>query len=158
MWTLEISWARKKVSRSIYVSQKREPHLFLGLYLIEVHMYDALCLIFMILVSLENVKKYSHVVARLPQRLKSTLFEIFSTLRVPFGHPPFEKISNNVDFSLWGKQCICPAKMRPKLWKSHIVLQKHTRVYHTCAKQSANQRKNAQNILFTQSFSGNFCK
>ena len=84
---------------------------------------DALCLIFMILVSLENVKKYSHVVARLPQRLKSTLFEIFSTLRVPFGHPPFEKISNNVDFSLWGKQCICPAKMRPKLWKSHIVQQ-----------------------------------
>ena len=61
---------------------------------------SALCLIFMILVSLENVKKYSHVVARLPQRLKSTLFEIFSTLRVPFGHPPFEKISNNVDFSL----------------------------------------------------------
>ena len=59
-----------------------------------------LCLIFMILVSLENVKKYSHVVAQLPQRLKSTLFEIFSTLRVPFGHPPFEKISNNVDFSL----------------------------------------------------------
>ena len=41
----------------------------------------ALCLIFMILVSLENVKKYSHVVARLPQRLKSMLFEIFSTLR-----------------------------------------------------------------------------
>ena len=60
----------------------------------------ALCVIFMILVSLENVKKYSHVVARLPQRLKSMLFEIFSTLRVPFGHPPFEKISNNVDFSL----------------------------------------------------------
>ena len=49
----------------------------------------------MILVSLENVKKYSHVVARLPQRLKSTLFEIFSTLWVPFGHPPFEKITNN---------------------------------------------------------------
>ena len=43
----------------------------------------ALCLIFMILVSLEKVKKYS-------QRLKLTLFEIFSTLRVPFGHPPFE--------------------------------------------------------------------
>ena len=51
---------------------------------------DTLCLIFMILVSIENVKKYSHVVAQLPQRLKSTLFEIFSTLRVPFGHPPFE--------------------------------------------------------------------
>ena len=61
------------------------------------------------------------LVAWLPQRLKSMLFEIFSTLRVTFGHPPFEKISNNVDFRLWGKQCICPAKMRPKLWKSHIV-------------------------------------
>ena len=58
----------------------------------------------------------------LPQRLKSTLFEIFSTLQVPFGHPPFEKISNNIDFSLWGKQCIIPAKMRPKLWKSDIVM------------------------------------
>ena len=57
-----------------------------------------------------HLKKYSHVVARLPQRLKSTLFEIFSTLRVPFRHPPFEKISNNVDFSLWGKQCIVPQK------------------------------------------------
>ena len=41
---------------------------------------DSLCLIFMILVSLENVKKYSHMVARLPQRLKSTLFGIFYTL------------------------------------------------------------------------------
>ena len=68
----------------------------------------------MILVSFENVKKYFHVV-------KSTLFEIFSTLRVLFRHPPFEKISNNVEFSLWGKQCICAVKMRPKLWKSHIA-------------------------------------
>ena len=81
----------------------------------------ALCMIFMILVSLENVNKYSHVVARLPQKLKSMLFEIFSTLRVPFGHPSFEKNSNNIDFSLWGKHCISPTKMRPKLWKSHIV-------------------------------------
>ena len=44
-----------------------------------------LCLIFMILISLENVKKYSHVVARLPQRLKSTLFEIFSNVGYPSG-------------------------------------------------------------------------
>ena len=43
--------------------------------------HHPLCLIFMILVSLENVKNFSHVVARLPQRLKSTLFEIFSILR-----------------------------------------------------------------------------
>ena len=46
---------------------------------------EALCVIFMILVSLENVKKYSHVVARLPQRLKSTLFEIFSHSGYPSG-------------------------------------------------------------------------
>ena len=37
------------------------------------------------------------VVARLPQRLKSTSFEIFSS-------PKF--FSKNIDFSHWGKQCI----------------------------------------------------
>ena len=63
----------------------------------------------MILVSLENVKKYSH------------MWLHCGTLRVPFWHPPFEKISNNIDFSLWGKQCVCPVKMRPKSWKSNIV-------------------------------------
>ena len=62
------------------------------------------------------------MVAQLPQRLKSMLFELFSTFWVPFGHHLFKIFSNNIDFSLWGKQCICPAKMRPKLWKSHIVL------------------------------------
>ena len=29
---------------------------------------------------------------------------------VPEGYPPFEKIANNIDFSLWGKQCIVPRK------------------------------------------------
>ena len=57
-------------------------------------------MIFMILVSLENVKKYSHVVARLPQRLKSMLFEIFLNGGCPKGTRRVEKISNNVDFSL----------------------------------------------------------
>ena len=65
---------------------------------------STLCLIFMILVSLENVKKYSHVVAWLPQRLKSTLFEIFSNGGCPKGTRSVEKISNNVDFSLWGNR------------------------------------------------------
>ena len=32
------------------------------------------------------------VVARLPQRLKSMFFENFSSLRVPFGNPPLEKM------------------------------------------------------------------
>ena len=40
------------------------------------------------------------VVARLPQRLKSTLFEIFSHSADLFGDAPFKKISNNMDFSL----------------------------------------------------------
>ena len=52
----------------------------------------ALCMIFMILVSLENVKKYSHVVARLHQKLKSTLFEIFSHSAGPFGTALFKEI------------------------------------------------------------------
>ena len=56
----------------------------------------------MILVSLENVEKYSHMVARLPQRLKSMLFEIFLNGGCPKGTWSVEKISNNVDFSLWG--------------------------------------------------------
>ena len=43
----------------------------------------------------------------------------FFSLQVPFGHSPFEKISNNVDFSLWGKQCICPAK-RDQNCENHI--------------------------------------
>ena len=60
---------------------------------IQVCIHTALCLIFMILVSLENVKKYSHVVSRLPQRLKSTLFEIFSTLWVPFARAPSVRIN-----------------------------------------------------------------
>ena len=53
-------------------------------------------MIFMILVSLENVKKYSHVVARLPQRLKSTLFEIFSHFADPFGAAPFKKFQTTL--------------------------------------------------------------
>ena len=38
----------------------------------------------------------------LPQRLKSILFEIFSNEAAPKGPLEWEKISNNVDFSLWG--------------------------------------------------------
>ena len=43
----------------------------------------------------------------------------FFEWRGPEGYP---EISNNVDFSLWGKQCICPAKMRPKSWKTDTVI------------------------------------
>ena len=70
----------------------------------------SLCVIFMILVSLENVKKYSHVVARLPQRLKSTLFEIFSNRGCLKGIQSVEKISNNVDFSLWSNRATTQSK------------------------------------------------
>ena len=51
----------------------------------------------MILVSLENVKNVFWVVAQLPQRLKSTLFEIFSHSAGPFVAAPFEKVTNNVE-------------------------------------------------------------
>ena len=51
------------------------------------HAYTyALCVIFMILVSLEMSKYVLWVVVRLPQRLKSTLFETFSSLRVHPSH------------------------------------------------------------------------
>ena len=39
----------------------------------------------------------------------------------PYGCTITSKTKINVDFSLWGKQCICPVKMRPNSWKSHIV-------------------------------------
>ena len=38
----------------------------------------------------------------LPQRLKSTLFEIFLNGGCPKATQSVEKFSNNVDFSLWG--------------------------------------------------------
>ena len=50
-----------------------------------------LCVIFMILVSLENVQKCVLGGVRLPQRLKSMFFVIFSHSSVPFGAAPFEK-------------------------------------------------------------------
>ena len=43
---------------------------------------------------------YVWVVARLPQRLKATFFEFFSSLQYSFGDSPLEKFSKNVDFSL----------------------------------------------------------
>ena len=51
---------------------------------VQIGMAFALCVIFMILVSLENVKNFWEV-ARLPQRLKSMLFENFLTPLVPSG-------------------------------------------------------------------------
>ena len=48
------------------------------------------------------------VVSRLPQRLKSTFFEFFSSLQVSFAgtiHSK-KKLKNNIDFYLWGKQYI----------------------------------------------------
>ena len=40
----------------------------------------------------------------LPQRLNSTLFEKFSSRPARKGSAAWEKISNNVDFSLWGNR------------------------------------------------------
>ena len=62
------------------------------------------------------------VVARLRQRLKLTFFEIFSSLKVPFGDPLLEKVSKNVDFSLWGKHCIVLPKWTFFRVLAHCVL------------------------------------
>ena len=71
----------------------------------------ALCVIFMILVSHENVKKCVLGGCTITSKTKINVVWNFFSLRC-------------VDFSLWGKQWPVhyPAKMRPKLWKSHIVL------------------------------------
>ena len=58
---------------------------------------------------LKMSKNVFWVVARLPQRLKSILFEIFSH-SAQKGALHSKENSNNVDFSLWGKQCIIPWK------------------------------------------------
>jgi len=59
-----------------------------------------------------NLKRVCVCFAWLSQRLKSTFFEIFPSLRrVLFGDPLHKKVSKNIDFSLWGKQCIVLAKM-----------------------------------------------
>ena len=55
----------------------------------------------MILVSLENVKNVFWMVARLPQRLKSTFFEKISHSTGSFGTTILKKNSKSVDFSLF---------------------------------------------------------
>ena len=71
----------------------------------------ALCMIFMILVSLENVKKCALGGCTITWKTKINVVWNFFSLRWLLWGRPFEKISNNVH----------PVKMRPKLWKSHIV-------------------------------------
>ena len=49
-------------------------------------------------------------------------FFFFNSLRAPFGDPPIEKISKNVDFSLWGKQCILLPKWTFSRVRAHWCL------------------------------------
>ena len=56
----------------------------------------------------------------LPQRLKSTLFEIFSNGGCPKGTRSVEKISNNVDFSLWGN--------RATTWEYFLTFSSETKI------------------------------
>ena len=60
------------------------------------------------------------MVARLPQRLKSTLFEIFSNGGCPKGTRSVEKISNNIDFSLWGN--------RATTWEYFLTFSSETKI------------------------------
>ena len=56
----------------------------------------------------------------LPQRIKSTLFEIFSNGGCPKGTWSVEKISNNVDFSLWGN--------RATTWEYFMIFSSETKI------------------------------
>ena len=58
----------------------------------------------------------------LPQRLKSTFFEIFSSLHWPLQGCSVRKNFKKRWFYPLRQTVQCPAKMRPKLWKSHIVM------------------------------------
>lgn len=71
----------------------------------------------------ENVKKCVFGWNRMiiSQRLKSTFFWDFSSLHWLLRGCSVRKISKNVNFILWGK-LYCTGKMRPILWKSHIVV------------------------------------
>ena len=54
----------------------------------------------MILVSLENVKKFALGGCMITSKTKINVLEKFSHSAGPFEAAPFEKISKNVDFSL----------------------------------------------------------
>ena len=88
------------------ILQERSPKLFLWIYFIKKMLLAlvALCVIFMILVSPENVKKMCLGGCT----IISTFFVKKFSLRVHFGHPP--------------QKTLISSKMRPKLWKSHIVV------------------------------------
>ena len=77
----------------------------------------ALCVIFMILVSLENVKKYALCCCTITSKTKINVFWNFFSLRWSLRRRSVRK-----NFKKRLRQTVhCPAKMRSKLWKSHIV-------------------------------------
>ena len=67
---------------------------------LEFGMSTALCVSFMILVSLENVKKYTLGGCTITSKTKINVFDKNFSLRWPFGAALFEIFSKNVDFSL----------------------------------------------------------
>ena len=79
-----LAFYRRKSSRKLGCKQGYQIHY--------------LCVIFTILVSFSQ----DNAMHCLPQRLKSTLFEIFCNGAAPKGPAEWEKITNNIDFSFWG--------------------------------------------------------
>ena len=104
-YELSSAWTRKKKT-SMDEKSERKQHP------------PSLCVIFMILVSLENVKKCVLGGCTITSKTKINVF-----LNRPLRYRSVRFFFQKDDFSLWGKQYIdyCPVKMRPKLWKSHIV-------------------------------------
>ena len=72
-------------------------------------LHGALCVIFLILVSLENVKICVLGGCTITSKTKINIVWNFSHSAGSFWATPFEKFSN-VDFSLWGIQCIVSRK------------------------------------------------
>ena len=74
----------------------------------------------MILVSLENVKKCVLGGGTITSKTEINFFEIFSHSAGLFGSAPFEKFQKMLILAFEANNV--PAKMRPKLWKSHIAI------------------------------------
>ena len=76
----------------------------------------------MILVSLENVTKYAHVVARLSQRLKSTLFEIFLHSGYPLGTLSSKKFQTTLILACFEANSALSRKKKDQNCENHTVL------------------------------------
>ena len=149
-WSIKSQCSDFKACKEAFKTTKAEKNCILGLYLFmsSIHIKQLiknkkilvneirLCWLQKMLKSVQKKNKlisshnelkrgknvhFGRTMHCLPQRLKSTIFEIFHSLRVPFGNPPLENISKMLIFSLWGKQCIVLPKWTFSRVLAHCV-------------------------------------